>query len=355
MKTSKTIATVSAVTLIATAGLLFAGPLNPPAGPVTSTMKTLSEVEPRIAINATNTQGDADSLFKITQPGSYYLTGNVAGVAGKHGIEVVASGVTIDLNGFDLLGVTGSQDGIRANVTGLTSISVINGSVRFWGSRGVNLGDLGAAGSRVEGVVTARNGGIGITIGGGGIVTRCTAYFNGARGIQTGNGCTITDCSATNNTGTGISTLTTCTVNNCSSYSNISHGIDVGNGSTVVDCAVGENDLDGIQCAAGCVIRGNTCKQNGSGGNGAGIHATLTDNLIEGNNCTLADTGIDVDSLGNIIIKNTCSGNTIDWTLAANNVFGPIIDRRTPASAAVSGFAAASTLGTTDPNANFTY
>jgi hypothetical protein len=39
----------------------------------------------------------------------------------------------------------------------------------------------------------------------------------------------------------------------------------------------------------------------------------------------------------------------------ANNVFGPIIDRSAPASAAVLGNSAASSLGSTDANANFTY
>jgi hypothetical protein len=62
-----------------------------------------------------------------------------------------------------------------------------------------------------------------------------------------------------------------------------------------------------------------------------------------------------VDGAGNIIITNTCSGNTIDWVFVANNVFGPIIDRRVPASASVSGFSAPSSLGSTDANANFSY
>src|SRR5262245_28304173 len=75
-----------------------AGDLNPPPGPVGATMKTLREVEPRTAINATNTPGDAGSLFVITQPGSYYLTGNVT-VNGMAGIKISASNVTIDLNG----------------------------------------------------------------------------------------------------------------------------------------------------------------------------------------------------------------------------------------------------------------
>jgi len=74
-----------------------------------------------------------------------------------------------------------------------------------------------------------------------------------------------------------------------------------------------------------------------------------------GNTCADNDRGIDVDIAGNIIIKNTCSGNTIDWTIVANNVVGPILDRRAPASAAINGFSAPSSLGSTDPNANFSY
>src|SRR5262245_50105057 len=95
-----------AVITTSVAGLALtalAGPLNPPVGPVTSTYKTLSDVEPRTAINATNTPGDATCLFRITTPGSYYLTGNVTGVPGKAIITVANAGqvgVTIDLNGF---------------------------------------------------------------------------------------------------------------------------------------------------------------------------------------------------------------------------------------------------------------
>src|SRR5690348_16183493 len=37
--------------LLASLPAMARGPLNPPAGPVTSTYKTLSEVEPRMAVN----------------------------------------------------------------------------------------------------------------------------------------------------------------------------------------------------------------------------------------------------------------------------------------------------------------
>src|SRR3990170_4156468 len=130
--------------LIAVGFFASAGSLTPPAGPITSTMKTLTEVEPRIAINATNTPGDADSLFKITQPGSYFLTGNITGLIGKHGVEIAASGITLDLNGFDLVGVAGSLDGVSVTVGSLTNIAVVHGSVRSWGGEGVDLGTVGA-------------------------------------------------------------------------------------------------------------------------------------------------------------------------------------------------------------------
>ncbi|HVZ93498.1 MAG TPA: hypothetical protein VG797_03210 [Phycisphaerales bacterium] len=88
---TRVIAALSVV--LACTGPLFAGPLTPPAGPVAPT----TGPEPRVAINAANTPGDADatpSMFKITQPGSYYLTGNITGTSGKAGIEVASSDVT---------------------------------------------------------------------------------------------------------------------------------------------------------------------------------------------------------------------------------------------------------------------
>lgn len=339
------------------AQIAVAGPLVPPAGPIASTPGP----EPRIAINATNTPGDADSLFRITQPGSYYLTGNITGVVNKHGIEIVASGVTLDLNGFDLAGVVGMGlfDGVSVTVSAPTNIAIINGSVRNWGDEGVDLATFGASNSRVERVRASGNGGHGISIGVSGLVTNSTAYNNAVGGIVTLNGCTITGCVTYNNTGTGMLIGNGCTVADCSSNLNDLNGIVAGLGSTITNCTAWANTLDGIVCSSQSTIRGNTCAANGNGGDGAGIRVTGSDNRIEDNNCTGADRGIDVDAAGNIIIRNTCSGNTTDWDIVANNIYGPIIDRRIPSSVAstpaVLGTSAASTLGSTDPNANFTY
>src|SRR5437870_5205357 len=163
---------ICAAILVAGAWFVTAGDLNPPAGPVAPTMKTLTEIEPRIAINATNTPGDSNSVFKITQPGSYYLTANITGVASKHGIEIVASGVTLDLNGFDLIGAPGSLDGVSVTTAIVQSnIAVVNGSVRAWGDKGIDLATSAAINCRVEGVLAAFNAGDGISTGAGSAVS----------------------------------------------------------------------------------------------------------------------------------------------------------------------------------------
>lgn len=60
-------------------------------------------MEARTPVDAAHAPGNATNQFIISQPGSCYLTGNINGVSGKNGILISASGVTIDLNGFNLL------------------------------------------------------------------------------------------------------------------------------------------------------------------------------------------------------------------------------------------------------------
>ncbi len=373
-------ALIAAAVLIASAGALTAGPLTPPAGPVTSTYKTLTEVEPRIAINLTNTPGDADSLFKITQPGSYYLTGNITGVVGKHGIEIAVAvngpSVTIDLMGYELAGVAGSLNGISVTVFSTRNVAIRNGTLRAWGGDGVDVFSFSSANNLLDGLRVEGNGGRGISAGVGSMVTGCTArvntgngifadastvvgctaVFNAGGGIFAEGGSTVTGCTAQQNSVRGIFVGAGSTVTGCTALGNSGDGIHAGEGCTVTGCTASFNTGDGIEVFSNCRVTDNTCAFNGNGGNGSGIFASGgSDNRIEGNNCTGADRGINVDTAGNIIIRNTCSGNSIDWVIAANNVVGPILDRRAPASAAISGFSAPDSTGSTHPNANFSY
>jgi parallel beta-helix repeat protein len=337
--------------LLAAPALALAGPLDPPAGPIAPTPGP----EPRIAINAANTPGDADSLFKITQPGSYYLTGNITGVAAKHGIEIVASGVTIDLNGFDLVGVSGSLDGVIASTSNITNIAILNGSARSWGGDGIDLALANPSNGRLDAILASNNAGGGIRVSGAFTFTNCSASGNTGNGLYADYGSTFVNCVASFNGGNGIIAGGTCTITGCSTYFNSQDGIYAITASTIATCSAGFNAGDGIQVLGDCTVRENTCDSNGNGGDGAGIHVLSGSNRIENNNCSDSRRGIDVDAAGNIIIRNTCSGNFTNWDIVANNVYGPIIDRTAPASAAVVGNAAASTLGSTDPNANFSY
>jgi len=309
-------ATLLAGAALASAGalaILGFGPLDPPNGPITPTYKTLSEVEPRIAINADNTPGDADSVYRITLPGSYYLTGSFNVPSGKSGIEIAGANITVDLNGFRLLGLSGSLDGIHVN-TALYGVTIRNGAVSSAPGDGIDALDSSV---RIEGVSARGSGGQGIVVGDGSEVARCTVVNNGSHGINTGDdsrvadctardnggvgidvdndsivrdciatgntsdgisandGCTIAGCTASSNTANGINTTDTCIVTNCIGRANGGVGIDVDHISLIRDCAARDNTGDGIGANNGSVVSGSTASANQSGIT-AGIKATVS-------------------------------------------------------------------------------
>lgn len=291
------------------AALALAGPLDPLPGPVASTFKPLAEVEPRTAISATNTPGDADSLFRITQPGSYYLQGNIQGVLSKHGIEIAVSNVTLDLNGFALVGVAGSLDGV--GVQGQRDNLVVrNGTVSGWGSDGVNLTAPGAVGVAgvienviaignthigiranaycvVRGCVARGNGQDGIFVQGPAVIADCIADANGRDGINAGpsgvltrsvasansrdgvvaaNGALIEGVTANNNTGDGLSLTTTAIVSGCSAGENQGAGVRTEQICQVVRTAVDRNGARGIDALFACIITDCTLSSNTTDG-----------------------------------------------------------------------------------------
>ena len=349
------------------------GSLTPP-GPPAPTMKTLSEVEPRIAINATNTPGDASNLFIINQPGSYYLTSETIVASGRNGLRLLSSNITIDLNGFRLVGSTGSLSGIVLPVSGQRNVTIKNGVVSSFGQLGIDLNlvrnciitgvqvvDSGTNGIHlgdsavVTGCIANGNGGHGFVAGQGSILSFCTSRQNAGDGFNTSSGSTVSSCSAVLNTGRGLFASFSSTVTECSAYDNDGDGISVASGGTVARCSARANGEDGIAASGACSIGDNTCTANGQTVGGVGIHITGGDSRVEGNNCSAQTRGIDVDGAGNIMIRNTCSGNTTNWEIVANNVCGPIVDRSAPGSAAIVGNSAPDSTGSTHPNANFTY
>jgi lipopolysaccharide export system protein LptA len=84
---------------------------------VAPTYRTLDEVDGRVALTQATASGTADAVFQITSNGTYFLTGDVVVGQDQSAIRVAAQDVTIDLNGFALVGeglfATTSGDEIR--------------------------------------------------------------------------------------------------------------------------------------------------------------------------------------------------------------------------------------------------
>src|SRR5688572_16519966 len=117
-----------AALFVVPAAVFAQGPLTSPGAPA-PTMKTLQQIEPRIPISSLP--------FTINESGSYYLATNLTGASGQSGITVTAHNVTLDLAGFELVGVPGAASGV--NVSGIrTNLSIRNGTIRAWPASGVN-------------------------------------------------------------------------------------------------------------------------------------------------------------------------------------------------------------------------
>ena len=376
--------------------LAAAGPLAPPAGPVTSTGKTLTEVEPRIAINAVNTPGDGTAQFRITAPGSYYLTGNIDGVAGKSAIVIASSDVAIDLMGFAVRGVPGALSGILLAAS-FANIAIRNGTVRGFPGSGVQLFEPHRAeGCLIEGVFASGNGGMGIGAGVNAVVRACQTFANGDNGFAAGNNSSIEGCVAYGNKGRGFLVGLSNSLRGCSALENFADGFSINGDGIATDCIARGNGVEGFQlnnssafgCAANqngasgffgdqaCVIHGcvatfnaqhgvraegggvvtdNYCRGNGGPSAGAGVYVVGEDTRVEGNHCTGNHYGVRVVSAGNLILRNACSGSVTNFDIVAGNRYGPIVNITAGGAAAASGNAAVSTLTSTDPWANFAH
>lgn len=149
------------------------------------------------------TLGDAAGFpVTISQPGSYRLSSNLTVPnSNTSAIEITASHVTLDLNGFAILGTTdcsgnlnpcvGAGDGFGIlTPSAQFNVTVRNGSIQGMGSDGVRLiGDN----LLVEYLHVRSNGSFGIRIfqsadAGSSIVQHCTVQRNAGLGIDVSRG-----------------------------------------------------------------------------------------------------------------------------------------------------------------------
>ncbi len=314
--------------VFAVAAFALAGPLTPPTGPVSSTPGP----EPRIPISASTTPGDADSVFRIVNPGSYYLTGNVAGQVGKHGIKIdlVQNGpsVTLDLMGFELVGVTGSISGVRVVSANTRGVAVRNGAIRNWGEYGMDL--TSASSSHIEDIRAESNAFEGINVGANATIKDCVVSFNGGTGIFARANALVIGCRANNNADNGIllfgvgGNAVDCVTNfnsdngialsfgsaatNCTATTNGFSGFSLSAGATATNCLSMNNTSQGFVCTDDNKLTNCTARNNGQRGFSMGARA-----LIQG--CLSTDNG----SEGIYILSE---GTVVDSTISLNGAAG---------------------------------
>ncbi len=156
-----------------------------------------------IEINQAIVEANGGFPYVISEPGSYILTGNLT-VPDENttAIRVQADHVTVDLNGFAIIGpvqckaengsvscsAQGNGNGVLADTEALQSTVVRNRSVRGMGFTGVTI-----AVGRVEGVRSLENGDHGINVLVSGVVSGCLAELNGRAGIGSVSGAVVVE------------------------------------------------------------------------------------------------------------------------------------------------------------------
>lgn len=410
--TSRSIRVACTMLLAALAGSAFAGPITPPAGPVTSTMKTLTEVEPRIAINSVNTPGDATTMFIISQPGSYYLTSDIITTGNKIGIRILASDVTVDLNGMSVRRGAGATGGSAIRDDGNTedaeqTITVRNGTISGFATAGnygiysggnttvaardlsllnctfgvtVENGPVHASGVTATGISTTAGAGISGSTGTIINTSSVTSYGTGydvSEGLitdsiatQCGIGARLTrarvenfNASTTFSGAVGIEASAYSTITN-SLFTTMTTGIKALSIGVVIDnCTFSSGEM-GVQLWSNdAIVRNNVFKSiTTSGSNGICIKAEAgaTRNVIENNQGSSFNYGISITAAGNTVVGNKfgnpLSSSQAIYSFPVGTRHGAVVKVNNSTSSVIVGSSTPgvipSTLGTTEPSAN---
>ncbi len=279
------------------------------------------------------TPGDGPGFpVEITEPGLYRLVGNLD-TRGQpepwnlNAIVVTAGGVTLDLNGFEIIGPTtcnhdtvncaplASEIGLGNGVlvmpemaTDLIEFSgfrIHNGTIRGMPTAGL----LSGVSSEVRGLSVIENGLQGLLATEGSVVENVIAEYNGGIGIGV-NG-TVRNCTASYNHAQGIFAAGPTIVESSMASYNLEEGIFANPGSSLFNNLSTRNEGNGFRCF-GCTMVDNHASRNiglgvnlgGSFGDFGSIAASLSGNNFTANGAgSISVSGIHVIALG----PNACT------------------------------------------------
>ncbi|MFL6528789.1 MAG: right-handed parallel beta-helix repeat-containing protein [Chthoniobacterales bacterium] len=278
-------------------------------------MKTLHQLDQHVTVagekrtDVLTLAGDNSSnLYIISAPGSYYLSGNVNGVANKSGILIQSDYVSIDLNGFSVIG-TGAPSVTSGISSTHSNIRIFDGYVIGWNGVGIAVGD-----NAIIDHITATANSSAISAGANGVVSQCAVAGLGAgNGIAVTTNGVIAHCAA-NSFSSGIVMQSNCEA---------SHSIST------------NNSVAGFQFGPGCVITDSTASLNTAGTQSTGFYgpgsfsSSISHCVAFQNNgpgivvsayCVISDSAVWFNSAGGII--GHASANTISRCVVNQNAFG---------------------------------
>jgi hypothetical protein len=294
-------------------------------------MKSLNDIDAHVSA-AGEKRIPLSGVTVISQPGSFYLTKNINAPAGTSGLQIAASDVTIDLNGFSIIGqgTSGTPAGIAVQGT-RSNICVKNGTITGFHGRGIS-GDI--SNSRFEKLIINGNHGYGLNLTDNNEVSDCVITNNSLVGINMGSGCRVVQSIVSANGG-GIFGLDQTTVESCTFAANGGEGVFVNFGGVVRNCTVRGNGGVGIFFSGGSQIVGNTVDANGD----VGLITSGDASRVEGNTATYNHgQGFSFNGSVNLVVRNSARGNasgSVDDNYnklqnSTANVFGHIIDMSAP-------------------------
>jgi hypothetical protein len=315
--------------------------------------------------------------LSITNGGSWVATENLTYTIGN-AIVINANHVTLDLNGFQLIGATSATYGIIGQ--GRINTRIVNGTVRGFG---INVSLTSCTNTQVRDLLVSHalyqgielgpaslvrdcniyaNGGFGLEVGEGSVVSHCVVRDNSSAGIRATNGATtISYCAVRGNGnhglqagvatsiggsvfrgngGDGVLAAAGCQVSDCVVYQN-GHGVFAEAAANVVNCTAFQNEYDGfrlgegsslqqsvsdgnldtgVEVSSNCLVSANVLYQN----NTNGLFASGEGNRIELNHAGAGATGYLVLMTNNLIVRNSASGNATEFNVAAGNLTGAV-------------------------------
>ncbi len=284
-------------------------------------MKTLDQIEPRRLINKVPTV--------ITNTGAYYLTTNLVSTGSQPGITIEADNVTLDLNGFALIGNEDADAGVLVPER-VNALEIRDGTIRNWN---VGVMATNAVNSDVRDLTVERNRVTGIALGVGAVLRGCRARRNGiakselpsndgqqegevmieGAGLVVGTNSWILECRAVGNGRDGIRVRDGSRVEGVESSRNGGHGLVGGNRVQARKSRFVSNGKAGLVLGDSAEVVATDGINNGQegikvGGSGRVMECTARSNARAG--IVLGDAGL--------VSRGLSSANGADGILVAS-------------------------------------